>query len=146
MYFGGEPRGQTWWETTNVWKDRGRLHHDHATIKLKTILEPTIVFFNFIKNHYVSALVQMFFSNSLFLHIVCPVTPLYINAIIDLYKVCDPSCVPLFVVAWHWVLFIVFVSSWYSCKKWSLVEEDSSNRPFEFHFDEKKWTLVARFT
>ena len=43
-----------------------------------------------------------------------------------------------FVFAWHRVLFIVFMIPWYSCKKWSLVEEYLSNQPFEFHFDEKR--------
>ena len=48
-------------------------------IKLKTTLEPKIVFiFNFINNHWCVG--PNVFSNSLFLHILWPVTPLYINA------------------------------------------------------------------
>ena len=47
-------------------------------IKWKTILEPKIVLFNFINNHW--GVVVHFFPNSLFLYIVFQVPPLYINA------------------------------------------------------------------
>ena len=49
---------------------------------------------------------------------------------IDLWTICDPSYMSLFVFAWNWVLFIVVTSPWYSCKKLSLIEKDSSNRYF----------------
>ena len=104
-------------------------------IKLKTILEPTIVFFNFINNYCFS--------------ISCAQWHLWFMQkqwfpLINFCRVCDPSYMPLFVFAWQRVLFIVVMSPWYSCKKWSLIEEDFSNQPFEFHFDKKKVDIGSK--
>ena len=121
----------------NIWKDGGGLHHDHATHEIKDYSWASNCFFNFINNHCFS--------------ISCAQWHLWFMQkqwfpLINFCTVCDPSYMPLFVFAWHRVFFIVVMILWYSCKKWILVEEDFSNLHFEFHFDEKKWTLVARFT
>ena len=65
-------------------------------------------------------------SISMFHAIICSsITLFMLHAIIC-------SCITLSVV------YIVLVTNpWYSCKKWSLVEEDSLNQPFEFHFVKK---------
>ena len=42
------------WETTNVWNDGGRLHHDHATHQIEEYSWANNCFFHFINNHYFS--------------------------------------------------------------------------------------------
>ena len=42
MYFGGAE--EKFVRNHNIWKDGGRLHHDHATHQIEDYFEPTIVF------------------------------------------------------------------------------------------------------
>ena len=78
MYFCGECRGQMLWETKTVWKDGTILNHDHATHKIEDYPWAKSCFFlkfNFINNQCGPNV----FPNSLFLYIVCPMTPLYVE-------------------------------------------------------------------
>ena len=124
MYFGGDE--DKCCEKTQMF---GRAEGDYImimpAIKLKTILDPTIVFlFYFINNHCFSISCSQW------------------HLSIAMHKSISAQFVIL--ATCHYLYFhdiecsLVVVSPSYSCKKWSLVEEVLSNRPFEFHFDEKR--------
>ena len=128
------------WETTNVWKDGMRLHHDHATHKIEGYSWAKIFFYSNILNNHGASLVKLFFLIHCF-SISCSQWPLSISMLHAI--IC--SCITLFMlhaiicscITLSVVYIVLVVSPWYSCKQWILVEEDSLNRPFEFNFDEE---------